>query len=233
MNFSWDDRESLDAFRRGDEKVLLRVYLAYAGELFAFLKAGFSISVGSKRLYFNGYKEAWRLESAVQDVFSRAFLENARLAFDAQRPFRNYLFTIARNRVIDDFRQEKPGRFDPREFREIDEKELVLERSDPTPEQATADRELKEQVELFVSSLDERPRNVFRVRFVEGCSIEETSVRLGLSQYRVKRDEKNIKTGFFFYMRKRGYFKGYGTDRLSVEKLISTTMFMMWMGSSG
>lgn len=213
MDLLRDDRVLRDAFRRGDKHALLEVYLSYAGEVFAFLKAGFAFRSGDQRFFFNGYKESWRLDSTLQEVFAKAFLEPARLAYDGLRPYKNYLLTIARNRVMDQVREEKPGRFDVRELSDIDEGEMVLDDHTRTPEQVAADQELIEQVRLFVSKLNPTMRRLFEVRFVESCSVDETAARLGANDYRVKRDEKRLKSQFFKFMRERGYFSGYGSTK--------------------
>ena len=61
------------------------------------MMGSYSFNAREKQYAFNGYKKAWQLESAVQDVFLKAFRDTARLAYDGQRPFKGYLFTIARN----------------------------------------------------------------------------------------------------------------------------------------
>jgi RNA polymerase sigma factor (sigma-70 family) len=179
MDLLRDDRTLLDAFRRGDEKALQQVYFAYAEEVFAVLRRGFSFSAREKQYAFNGYKTAWQLESAVQDVFLKAFRNAARLAYDGQRPFKGYLFTIARNLVMDRFRKERPGRLDVRELHDIDDREMVWERP-PSPEQIAGDRELREAVQRFVEALKTPARAFFEIRFVEGGSLEEASRRLGV-----------------------------------------------------
>ncbi len=163
MDLLRDDRTVLDAFRRGDESALLRVYFAYAEEVFAYLHRGFPFQSREKQYVFYGYKKVWQLENTVQDVFLKAFRESARLAYDGQRPFKGYLFTIARNLVMDRFRKEPPGRLDFRELKEVDAREIPEEQS-RSPEQLAVDKELRDAVSQFVASLDAELGTVFETR---------------------------------------------------------------------
>ena len=224
MDLLRDDRVLLDAFRRGDEAALHRVYYAYAEDVFTFLRRGFPFCARKKPFAFNGYKQPWQLESAVQDVFLKAFTDRARRSYDGQHPFKSYLFTIARNMVIDRFRKSPTGRLDVRELKDIDDRELIWDRP-PTPEQAAVNKELEDAVARFVESLEAEMRAFFELRFVEGGSLEEAAKRLGVSDYRVKRYERHIKKRFFFYMKERGYFKGYGYRELGMERILVSVLF--------
>ena len=229
MDLLRDDRTLLDAFRRGDETALLKVYFAYAEEVFAFLKRGFSFCVREKQLAFNGYKNAWQLESAVQDVFLKAFGESARHSYDGQRPFKAYLMTIAKNLVMDRYRKMPPGRIDVRELADIDDREMVRERP-PSPEQVAVEKELKDAVRQFVETLEGPLNAFFEIRFLEGCSLEEATKRLGVSDYRVKRYERHLKKQFFYYLKERGYFRGYGYRNIGMEKIIISLLNAYQMG---
>ena len=106
MTLLVDDRDLLDSFRRGEGPAIERVYREYVGQVTALLKSGFSFMSGGKSTYFKGYKDAWELECAVQDVFIQAFSARARESYDGVKPFGPFLMTIARNRVISLLRSE-------------------------------------------------------------------------------------------------------------------------------
>ncbi|MBN2525095.1 MAG: sigma-70 family RNA polymerase sigma factor [Deltaproteobacteria bacterium] len=224
MDLLRDNRSLLDAFRRGDEVALRQVYFEYAEALFAFLKKGFSFHSRGRNFAFNGYQASWQIEDAVQDIFMRAFKDEARQAYDGLRPYKTYLFTIARNRVMDLFRKEKPGRIDVRELNEVDDSEFVKDGEAKTPEQLSGDRELEEQVKQFLEGLAPDLNTFFQIRFVEGRSLEDAAIALKLTDYRVKRHEQQIRKQFFQFMQSCGYFGGYSFRDRGVEKLIVATL---------
>ena len=212
----------MDAFRRGRQSALKEVYCAYSKGLFAMLAKGFHIQTGGTQYYFKGYQEPWKLENAVQEVFVRAFSDSARMAYDGVRPYRNYLFMIARNYVIDTFRKSR------REFVPIDELPesnidgpmVGFQNRPPSPEKAAFEKRLKSHVEQFVTSLSTEDRAIYAARFVQGQSIEAVSRDLGVTEYAVKKCEKRIKKRFFKYMRGHGYFEGYRYGDMGVESLV-------------
>ena len=94
--------ELLADFRAGNSKALTEVYRFYERPLRHFVLRGFSFKSGSRDLYFRGAWSEADLDDVVQETFRRAFGERARQSFDGIRPYKNYLFTIARNAVIND-----------------------------------------------------------------------------------------------------------------------------------
>ena len=170
---------------------------------------------------------AWELEDTVQTVFLRAFDERARLAYDGLRPYRNYLFSIARNLVIDGLRGKRVELFEERGAPCGDqamEKALDTDRPLACPEKLAAEREVQSHVKAFINLLTANQRQVFEVRFRQGMSVESSAKTLQKSEHRIKRDEKLIKKRFFKYMREQGYFEGYRYGRLGLEK-ITTMLF--------
>src|SRR5262245_19722724 len=102
-----ENRALLDGFRKGDRSALERVYAAYARDVAQQLKRGFTFQSGGRSCRFHGPPSAADLEDRVHDVFVRAFSDGARLAYDGLTPYKNYLYTVARNLVIDDFRKKE------------------------------------------------------------------------------------------------------------------------------
>lgn len=207
MTLLMDDRSLLAAFKRGDREALTKVYRAYVDPLAARLYGGFEITVGQRPSYFKGLKAPWALESAVQEIFLKAFREPARLAYEGLRPYKSYLFTIARNHVIDQYRKNRRLVVGlDSELQEALQESADCEPSSMAhPEHFAADRELERLVEGFLDGLRGGLKELFQVRFFEGCSVRETALRLDISEYFVKRDEKILKRRFFKLMQKHGY----------------------------
>jgi len=214
-----DDRALLDAFRRGDRTALERVYSTYARDVAAQLRRGFSFQSSGRTCRFHGTRSAADLEDRVHDVFSRAFSDSARLGYDGLTPYKTYLFTIARNLVIDDFRRKERAlveySIDPPEVSEpIDQNdatEPTLGAMSPSgdPEKDAQTRQLLGLVDTFKRELPERERTVWRLRFEEEKEHKDIAVETGLSESKIKTSEGRIRERFFDHMTRHGYFSGF------------------------
>ncbi|MCP4679015.1 MAG: sigma-70 family RNA polymerase sigma factor [Deltaproteobacteria bacterium] len=177
--------------------------------------------------YFRGYKEPWHLENAVQEVFARAFSDSARTVFDGLRPYKNYLAMIARNYIIDSFRkdcQEASLFVELPETTKIDD----LKRDDnpcEDPQSIVEEKQMKIHVEHYISMLDENTYLLFKERFLYGKSIEASAKALEVTEYWIKREEKKVRKDFFVFMRKHGYFEGYGLGDKGIKKQMMLLFF--------
>ena len=84
-----------------------RVYLHYVKGIGHFLQKGFSFRSQDKFFFFKGYKSTFDLHNAVQEVFRRAFEERARLSYNGVNSYSNWILAIARNMVINQFRNKE------------------------------------------------------------------------------------------------------------------------------
>ncbi len=230
MDILQENRKLLDAFRRGEETALSQVYGAYAESLFAFLKNGFSFNSKGRKLFFRGYSASWQLEDAVQDIFFRAFRKESRMAYDGLRAYKNYLFSIARNRTVDYYRKNRIDHLDVRELQEIDEREMLNEHPVPSAEEISGNKELKDAVRQFIRDLTPMKAALFQIRFVDGESLEDAVKKTGLTDYRVKQHEREIKKQFFLCMQERGYFTGYIYRSRGVERLLASALILFGRG---
>lgn len=219
-----EDRDLLDRFRKGERRALERVYQAYAPAIAGFLRAGFSFNSAGRSCRFKGARSQFDLEDRVHDVFSKAFAENARLGYDGLTPYKTYLFTIARNLVIDDFRRKEHALV---EF-SIDESPLEQpdqsrgEATDPVlghfapsgdPQKDNESAQLLSLVRAFVDALPEREREIYGLRFEQELEHKDIADRTGLSPSKIKTSENRIRSQFFDFMKRHGYFTGYVQDR--------------------
>lgn len=99
--------ELVERFRRGDREVLTDLYRAHVDEIRLVLQRGFSFSSKGESIRFRGFREPFRLQEVLQEVFVHAFREKARLAYDENQPYLPFLVTISRNWVIDRYRKER------------------------------------------------------------------------------------------------------------------------------
>jgi RNA polymerase sigma factor (sigma-70 family) len=218
-----ENRALLERFRKGEKAALEVVYRAYAPAVAAFLRKGFSFKSGVRTCRFLGSRTEFDLEDRVHDTFSRAFQEGARLGYDGLTPYKTYLFTIARNLVIDDLRRKERALV---EYTFEDHADApatpageateplhgTLEPSgDPLRDNEAA--QLLGLVADFKGNLEAREREVYELRFEQALEHQEIAARTGISSSKIKTSEQRIRERFFQFMQKNGYFTGYVQER--------------------
>lgn len=202
------DRDLLEGFRRGDDQAIERVYHAHVAQVTALLRNGFSFMSGGQSIYFKGFKDAWDLEGAVQDVFIQAFSERARQSYDGIKPYGPFLLTIARNRVISLLRSEM------REQRR--RSMLAAEGPGPgpdTPERAAMQRQLEQLVARFIDGLDPALAEYYRVRYQGDHNLMQTARQLGLSRMKARIREQKLRQQFVEFLRRQGVLEQVGRGR--------------------
>jgi len=222
VTFLAEDRQRLEAFRRGDAWALTDVYRHYAPFVFSRLRDGFAIGRQGSQGFFPGLKDLATRENMAQEIFVRAFTEAARTRYDGLRPYRNYLGTILRNLVIDELRKH-------REFVAWEESEAEgdMPVGGLEPPDAALDRqELQKAVRNFEATLNDRERRILTLRFRQGCSLESVVKETGLTDYRVKQTEKAIRKRFLAYMHNHGFLEGH-TDG---EVMLGLGWFLLLWG---
>lgn len=214
-----EDRALLDRFRKGDPSALQTVYRHYAPAVARRLRAGFSFTSQGRRCRFHGTRSAFDLEDRVQETFTRAFSERARLAYDGLTSYEAYLFTITKNLIIDDFR--KKARALVEYSVEADEHAAapahdaaheplhgVFSRTgDPSEDVGRA--EVGALVARFEQELPAREQQIYRLRYKDELEHKAIAEQTGLSPSKIKTSEQRIRLRFFRFMQAHGYFAGY------------------------
>lgn len=211
----------LQRFRDGDLKALEAVYRAFERPLRNFVLRGFAFHSEGRQLYFAGLGDEHDLEDILQETFRRAFGVKARAAYDGIRPYKNYLFTIARNAVITDLttrrRQIPVGealmRDAPSEDLSPLESWVRSQHGVLTDVEGRATEEQVENLEIyglimgFVEALTPEEERFFRFRFLAQCSQENTARRMGWNRARVRKLEAKLRRAFLCHMRGSGYLE--------------------------
>lgn len=196
MEFFAGDRRTLERFRAGERAVLGEVYDHYVDEVARVLRAGFQVQTPEGPMHVPGLDSPYDVECGTHDVFLRAFSEDARCAYDGVRPYRNYLFRIARNWRIDRFRR---GR------REVVMEALPEPAAESVVHDETVDRELAGLLERFVGSLPPRERQYYEARYYHGRSQTEAAEAQGMTRIQGRRIEAAIKQDLLRFLRSHGY----------------------------
>jgi RNA polymerase sigma factor (sigma-70 family) len=204
----------LAAYRRGDTWAYEEIYGLYGEPVRRFLNGGFTFVSRGRTCRYRGGAAGIDADAIVQETFARAFAESTRRNYDGERPFKNYLFSIAKNLVLREFqRKERVLAVDaPEEVTDALARrgvDLGLTSSEQSPEGTYADAELTEVTRAFIAELDDEERVFFSFRFAQGLTQEATADEMGVTRARIKVIEKALRRRFLARLRSHGYFVGY------------------------
>ena len=179
--------ELLARFRDGEQAAHVEVYRAYIVHIDAWLRRGFPGGSGAR---VPGLTNPADHADAVQEVFMRAFADEARLAYDGQRDYWSYLATVARNVVVDHYRRRGrevvvPGRdsSDPADVLAW----TAAPQAEDDPAHAYLDPRARAIVREYVAGLREPLRAVHHAIYVDRSFQLDAAKQLGLSRRKVQK----------------------------------------------
>ena len=209
-----NDPKLLAAYRNGETWAYEQLYKELSGPVTRFLQTGFTFVSQGRTCRYRGNMPGIDADGIVQESFARAFAPRTRQNYDGERPFKNYLFSIAKNLVLREFqRRERVLSVDTTD--EATEAlahrspALTLLPSEASPEGTVADGQLTEVTAAFIAELSEEEQRFFQVRFVQEMTQEASAKAMGVTRARVKLLEKNLRRRFLERLRGHGYFVGY------------------------
>ncbi|MCY3984646.1 MAG: sigma-70 family RNA polymerase sigma factor [Roseovarius sp.] len=122
--------------------------------------------------------DAGRVDDVLQETFTSVW--NRAALYDRSRASAaTWIFTIARNRMIDAFRHDSRPEFDPND-------PALHPNPLPGGEEAFATQERAEAIKNALATLSEGQREVLWLSFYEGESYPEIAIRLGIPVGTVK-----------------------------------------------
>jgi RNA polymerase sigma-70 factor (ECF subfamily) len=200
MSLLEQDAVLLEAFRRGDPAALTRVYQTYSAHVARFLSRTY-VARGPAGLARVGPLD---LEAAHQETFVRAFREQARQAYDGERPFEAWLNALARQAAVDVLRAA--GRI-AQQAVPLDDTPLVerLATDSPSPEDRALEAETRALVRRFLDGLDDAGRHFAELRFIQGLSQERTGAALGLSRQEARTREAKLRRALMDHLSAAGW----------------------------
>jgi RNA polymerase sigma factor (sigma-70 family) len=186
-----DDPGLLMAFREGRREALEMVYLLHVRLVEQNLRA-MARARGLTEL-----SQASVVADLLQDVFVRAFSDDARRAYDGVREYRKYLGAIARNCFIDLWRSRS---------REVltSPDDLKLETDSGMGAADSYDPRVAAVLARYIADLRITLKGVYEQRFVLERSQDEAAAALGLSRRSLRTGEERLRRGLRKALRKAG-----------------------------
>lgn len=200
------DRTLLKGFRRGDQEALVAVYRGYVESLAGFFVGGFNFSSGGQPGRFQGFRDHADLHNAIQETFARAFTERARLGYDGLRPYENYLLTIGRNVVIDEYRraEKRMSHFAMSEVPEAEIHEAGAQ-SQASTDRGAEQSELAKLMDTFLATLSPLEQAVVEQRFRQQLPQREAAAALGMGRMKLRLLETKVRKKALSFFKDSGY----------------------------
>lgn len=159
-----DTHRLIARFQAGERETFVDIYVRYFDRVFGFLRLTL--------------RDGHTAEDVAQEVFTRAFEHLPRFEIDAARPFRHWLFRIARNAAIDELgRGKRSQTCDPGDIQRWRDELSEPERGDALQPSLgwVSDPELL----LFVERLPAEQSQVLALTYLLGFSTREIAKVLG------------------------------------------------------
>ena len=135
------------------------------------------------RVFIRGRVPAAEVEDIVQDVFAE-LVEANRLLMPIDH-VTGWLFTVARNRIVDFFRKKRPQAFEDAKFEDESGEMLSIEEllpsADAGPDAIYLRTLLFDELEAALEELPEEQRFVFLAHEVEGQSFKQIAAVTGVN----------------------------------------------------
>lgn len=181
-----DDRALVAAFKRGDRAALTVVFRTYVDDV--------ARQARGSRL------PEHEVEAMTQEVFLKAFADDARARWDGLRPFGAWLNTMTRNMLIDRARKER--RLD---FRAPDDMPDVVDEGPSAADDVDA-RELAAVLGAFRDQMTPDEQTLFAARFEEGLSLSQTAKAIGWSEIKVRTVDTRLRARLLEQAQGAGFF---------------------------
>jgi len=91
-------------------------------------------------------------------------------SYDERRRFYTWLYRVTANASIDHLRKRRRHSYEP-----LEDYRNNLESNLATPEHSYHRRQLRDHIEEAASTLSDRQRNIFMLRDVEGCKVDDVA----------------------------------------------------------
>ena len=142
-------------------------------------------------------------EDAVQEVFMKAY--HSLSSFDTSRRFYSWIYTIAVNHLRSLHRKKKFDNRDSTPYEESNDESIRMDQKYGAPDSEAIQREGENLAQMALNRLEQKYKEVFILRIVEGKSVKETSYYLDLPENTVKTYLHRARQKLIIDMRKMGW----------------------------
>ena len=216
----------LEQFRAGSPEAMEKVYLHYHPGVQRFLGQGFTFRSKGGHCHFRGIKDKEELDSAIQQVFRRAFEDRARHTYNGINSFSNWVLAISRNMVINGFRNREIAFSNYISVREGENPLATIDnaiteeytgilygRQSQQQDKTFENSELKKLISKFMLELTNSERQLLILRFVEGIGQEETARQLDSSRMKIRTAESKLRRRLRAFLQDSGYIDNLAHDK--------------------
>lgn len=151
------DAELVKKYLAGDQNALNELYGTYIPSVFNFIS----------RLAPDGTD----VENLTQEAFVKAWTNLKR--YDAKRPFKTWLFTIAKNTLFDELKKKRPINFTAMKSGDGEKTEMDVADDRPLPEELMIRAEADARVGDMLKRLSPRQSAVVVLHVIEGMTFAE------------------------------------------------------------
>lgn len=160
------EKEHIIALQKGSYEAFTILYKLYLPRLYAFI--------------FDLVRSRSMAEEIVQETFIRLWETHDKL--DMELSFKSYLFTIARNRLLNELRK----RINNSDFCEYLDYSDKISLSENTTEQSLDFDDFCRELARAKTKLTPRQAEIFDLQKEQGLSVKETAEKIGISEQGVR-----------------------------------------------
>ncbi len=178
------DAELIRAYKKGDTQALEKIMEKYKTPIYSYLLKMVRNSDCANDLF--------------QEVFLK-FIKNIQ-SYNEEKKFANWLYTVARNTVMDSFRKNKNRHFeslDQSRTEDFEPLSATVDSKEPSPENILIKNETSGKIDKAFEGLSDEQREVFIMRHYWGLSFKEIAeilkVPIGTALARMSRALSKLK----------------------------------------
>jgi RNA polymerase sigma-70 factor, ECF subfamily len=169
------------SYQHTSDEDLMKQYLAGDNQAFAELISRYERPLLN---FANCYlRNLAASEDITQDIFVR--IVESKQNYQPDKPFKPWLYQIARNRIYDELRKKKRWSllwFQSNEKAELDQKLGTLPDTSLSQRETLNQDQLNQILMRGIQSLDNRSRDMVILRYIQGLSVREVADILGVPE---------------------------------------------------
>lgn len=163
---AYSDEQLMLAISHGEKHAFDELYLRYADKLYGYIL---------KMLWYNEV----RAQDLLQDLFTKIIRQPQ--LFDTSKNFKTWIYTIASNLCKNEFKRNEVRK---NTQNGLDHRYNVA--SEDNLENSINDLEFMEALQCALTKLDEKHREVFVLKHIDGLSIKEIAEIMSINEGTVK-----------------------------------------------